>query len=189
MTSTKRDYFDEMYDGDADPWDFESSVYEHRKYALTLASLPHQRYGSVFEPGCSIGVLTEMLAARCDRLLATDLVPAALDRARNRCAALRHVTLEQRAIPDDWPEEMFDLVVLSEIAYYFDSSDLGRVTSRLVRSVNSGGQVIGVHWRGETDYPLTGDEAHEIITARPELERVVHHVETDFVLDAWERRA
>jgi trans-aconitate methyltransferase len=116
MTSTTRDYFDGMYEGSADPWGFETSAYEHRKYAVTVASLPRPRYGSVFEPGCSIGVLTELLAARSDRLLATDLVPAALDRARNRLAALPHVTVEARAIPDEWPEAMFDLVVLSEIA-------------------------------------------------------------------------
>jgi hypothetical protein len=130
-----------------------------------------------------------MLAARCDRLLATDVVPAALDRARKRLAALHHVTLEQRAIPEDWPEALFDLIVLSEIAYYFDASDLARVMALVVRSTGTGAQVLGVHWRGTTDYPLSGDRAHEIIAAAPGLEQVVHHVETDFVLDVWERRA
>ena len=189
MTSTRRRYFDEMYQGDSDPWDFESSAYEQRKYAVTLASLPDRHYGSVFEPGCSIGVLTEMLATRCDRLLATDVVPAALDRARSRLAGLRHVTLEQRAIPEDWPEAMFDLIILSEIAYYFDASDLARILALVLKSTGMGGQVIGVHWRGITDYPLSGDRAHEIIAATPDLVPVVHHVESDFVLDVWERGA
>jgi hypothetical protein len=189
MTSTKREYFDEMYEGDGDPWDFESSAYEQRKYALTMASLPRSRYGSVFEPGCSIGVLTAMLAARCDRLLATDIVPVALDQARHRLTAQPHVALEQRAIPEDWPEAMFDLVVLSEIAYYFDASDLAHVVALVTRSTCVGAHVLGVHWRGFTDYPLSGDKAHEVIGASPALEQVVHHVETDFVLDVWERRA
>ena len=189
MTSTGRRYFAEMYESDGDPWDFESSAYEHRKYALTLASLPRPRYGSAFEPGCSIGVLTGMLAARCDHLLATDVVPAALVRARNRLASQRHVTLEQQAIPEDWPEAMFDLIVLSEIAYYFDASDLARVIALVVKSTGTGAQVLGVHWRGATDYPLSGDSVHEIIAATPELAPVVHHVETDFILDVWERRA
>jgi SAM-dependent methyltransferase len=188
MTSTRRAYFDEMYEGDGDPWDFESSAYEQRKYALTMASLPRPRYGSVFEPGCSIGVLTAMLAARCDRLLATDIVPAALDQARNRLTAQPHVAFEQRAIPEDWPEAMFDLVVLSEIAYYFDASDLAHVIALAMRSTRVGAQLLGVHWRGITDYPLSGDKAHEIIGATPALEQVVHHVETDFVLHVWERR-
>jgi SAM-dependent methyltransferase len=189
MTSTNRSYFDEMYEGDTDPWDFESSAYEQRKYALTMASLPRPRYRSVFEPGCSIGVLSEMLAARCDRLLATDIVPAALDRARNRVGDLRHVVVEQRAIPEDWPEELFDLVVLSEIAYYFDASDLAHIITLAMRSTAKGAHVLGVHWRGITDYPLSGDRVHLIITATTGLEQVVHHVEPDFVLDVWERRA
>jgi SAM-dependent methyltransferase len=189
MTSTRRGYFDDMYEGDADPWGFESSAYEQRKYAVTMASLPDRHYGSVFEPGCSIGVLTAMLAMRCDRLLATDVVPAALDRARNRLAALRHVTLERRAIPEDWPEATFDLIVLSEIAYYFDESDLERVIERVLDSTVVGAHVIGVHWRGMTDYPLSGDRAQEIIAASPALAPLVHHVETEFVLDVWERRA
>jgi hypothetical protein len=189
MISTNRSYFDEMYEGDTDPWDFESSTYEQRKYALTMASLPRMRYGSAFEPGCSIGVLTEMLAARCDRLVASDIVTAALTRARQRVDALSHVAVEQRAIPEDWPKETFDLVVLSEIAYYFDSSDLAHIISLVMRSTAMGAHVLGVHWRGITDYPLSGDRVHQIITATTGLEQVVHHVEPDFVLDVWERRA
>jgi hypothetical protein len=46
-----------------------------------------------------------------------------------------------------------------------------------------------VHWRGTTNYPLSGDGAHGIIDAAPGLEQVVHHVEKDFLLDVWERRA
>ena len=62
MSSMKRTYFHELYEGDADPWEFATSGYEQRKYSLTTASLPRAHYTSVFEPGCSIGVLTERLA-------------------------------------------------------------------------------------------------------------------------------
>ena len=57
MTSTNRAYFDEMYRDVEDPWNFETSHYEQRKYAITVASLPRSRYRSAYEPGCSIGVL------------------------------------------------------------------------------------------------------------------------------------
>ena len=65
MTSTDRTYFEQIYDHDPDPWGFESRWYEHRKYALTMAALPEPHYRSAFEPGCSIGVLTDLLAPRC----------------------------------------------------------------------------------------------------------------------------
>lgn len=94
MTSTSRSYFEEMYRDDADPWGFESSPYEQRKYALTVASLPRSRYRSAFEPGCSVGVLSELLAARCDRLLSSDIVPSALQRAKSRLRHKAHVQIQ-----------------------------------------------------------------------------------------------
>jgi SAM-dependent methyltransferase len=189
MTSTDRHYFEQMYGRDPDPWGFASSEYERRKYALTVASLPRPCYRSAFEPGCSIGVLTELLAARCNRLVATDFMPSAIRLAQQRLAHAPHVEVEQRTIPGEWPAGPFDLIVLSEIAYYFDRHDFDLVLSRTVDSTAAGAHVVGVHWRGITDYPLSGDGAHHLIDACRQLDRIVHHVESEFVLDVWERRA
>jgi hypothetical protein len=189
MTSTKREYFEEMYDSGPDPWGFDSSPYERRKYAVTEASLPKPRYRSAYEPGCSIGVLTERLASRCDHLLATDIIPAAVEKAAARCEKLPHVRIELRALLEEWPDQQFDLVVLSEIAYYFDAPDLERIMSLVLQSTQHGAHIIGAHWRGTTDYPLSGDNAHVIIGATRTLHQIVHHVENEFVLDVWERRS
>jgi Nodulation protein S (NodS) len=188
VTSTKRSYFEEMYRGQADPWDFEKSLYEQRKYAVTVASLPRSRYRSAFEPGCSVGVLTEQLAPRCDRLLSSDIIPSALRRAEGRLRSWSNVCFEGRSIPDQWPPGPFDLVVLSEIAYYFDRTDLGAVMDRVIDSTVPRAHIVGVHWLGETDYPLSGELTHRIIAEIPGLVTVVHHREEEFVLDVWERR-
>jgi SAM-dependent methyltransferase len=188
MTSTNRAYFEDIYRDSADPWDFETSAYEQRKYLLTMDSLPRPRYRRAFEPGCSIGVLTELLAQRCDQLVASDMIPAALDAAKCRLRGASHVALENLVIPHDWPTGRFDLVVLSEIAYYFDQDDLETVLLCIVDSTEAGAHVIGVHWRGETDYPLSGDQAHEAIDEVADLARLIHHVEEDFVLGVWERK-
>jgi hypothetical protein len=187
MTSTNRSYFDEMYRADPDPWGFESSDYEKRKYALTMACLPRAHYESAYEPGCSIGVLTEQLSHRCHELIATDIVPEVVERATHRLRTMPHVDVELRAIPEEWPAGCFDLVVLSEIAYYFDASDLEHVISLVVESTEPGAHIIAVHWRGTTDYPLSGDGAHLIIGCTPGLSHLVHHLEQEFVLDVWER--
>jgi hypothetical protein len=187
MTSTKRHYFDDMYDGDSDPWGFESRAYEQRKYALTDACLPRVRYQSAFEPGCSIGVLSEILARRCDDLLATDIIPVAVEKASARLAIHPHVAVEERAIPEDWPSGCFDLVVLSEIAYYFDEPDLREIMSLVFDSTSQEAHVVGVHWRGRTDYPLSGDRAHEIIGSTTGLRPVAHYIEDEFLLHVWER--
>ena len=41
-----------MYAESDDPWGFTSRWYERRKYAITLAMLPHEHYPDAFEPGC-----------------------------------------------------------------------------------------------------------------------------------------
>lgn len=187
MTGTTRQYFDAQYASSPDPWGFESSPYEQRKYGLTMASLPAPRYRSAFEPGCSIGVLSAQLATRCDRLLATDIVPAAVARAARRCRGASHVHCEVRSVPDQWPTGPFDLVVLSEIAYYFDRPTLSQLMDRLLDSTSAGATLVAVHWRGPTDYPLTGDEAHRMLGSSPAFTRRVHHVEDEFVLDVWQR--
>lgn len=110
------------------------------------------------------------------------------DRAETRLRSRPHVWFEERSIPEQWPTGQFDLVVLSEIAYYFDEADLGNVLECVMNSTASGAHVVGVHWRGETDYPLSGDRCHELIAQVPWLVGIVQHREDKFLLDVWERR-
>lgn len=162
MSGDARDpgYFDALYAADADPWRFETSAYEAAKYADTVAALPRPRYASAVEFGCSIGVLTERLAARADTLLGIDVAQAAIDRAAARCAALPHVSFARMRLPDDLPEQRFDLLMLSEVLYYFDAPTLDRLACRLSEIAVDGANLVLVHWLGPTpDYPLTGDTA------------------------------
>lgn len=160
-TSIPPSYFDERYAVDPDPWRFETSDYERAKYDATLGALPKPHYASTFEVGCSIGVLTRQLAQCCDTLIALDVAEAALDRARERCRELNHVAFMCGQVPGDWPDGTFDLIVLSEVIYYLDAGDVTRLARRVRDSLRPGGNVILVHWTGETHYPLTGDEAAE----------------------------
>ena len=118
-------YFDRMYAASADPWQLQERWYEQRKFAITLALLPHPRYRHAFEPGCSVGVLTEQLAGRCDHVTATDIVPAALDATHRRLSQAgrrERVTLLRRSLDEAWPSTDFDLVVLSEVGYYLQTT-------------------------------------------------------------------
>jgi len=189
VTSIPIERFEGQYADDSDPWGFSSRWYEARKYALTLAALPNRRYRRGFEPGCSIGVLTAGLASRCDYLLAADGVDAALDQARVRVADLAHVEVAKRVLPGEWPDGPWDLVVLSEIAYYFDTGDLGRLLDRAAQTAEAGATLVAVHWRGETDYPMTGDAVHEAIGAHRAFEHRSGYCELFFRLDVYERRS
>ena len=173
--SLPQSYFDELYGRDADPWGFETSAYERDKYADTVAALPRPRYGRVLEVGCSIGVLTALLAERADHLLATDVAEAALAVARRRLEGARNVGFSRAAFPDEAPEGPFDLIVLSEVLYYLSAADLRRAADVTLTRLAPGGEVLLVHWLGETpDYPLTGDEAADgfLAAAGPPLTTV-----------------
>ncbi len=159
--SIERAYFDALYAADPDPWQFATSDYERHKYAASLAALPDAIYRSGLEVGCSIGVFTRQLATRCRDLLALDLADAALAQARRDCDA-PHVRFENRSVPDEWPKGEFDLIVLSEVLYYLNIAALSRVAKEVDHCLLKGGVVLLVHYLGETDYPISGDDAATI---------------------------
>ncbi|WP_370328073.1 SAM-dependent methyltransferase [Euzebya sp.] len=163
-------WFVARYDEDPDPWDFATSDYEADKYAATVGVLGDRRYRSAFEAGCAIGVLTTLLAARCEALLAVDAVPAAVAQARERTRDLPHVRIERATLPEGWPAGPFDLVVISEIAYYFDDAGLDDLLDAATRSLEPGGDLVACHWTGETDYPLTAEAVHDRMAAHPALD-------------------
>ena len=154
-------YFEGLYARDPDPWRFRGSVYERDKYAATLDALPRPRFADAFEVGCSIGVLSALLAARCDRLLSVDVAEAALDQARRSCEGLPQVRFGRMRVPDDWAAGAFDLIVLSEVLYYMSDADVRRTARLTSASLRPGGVALLVHWTGPTDYPLSADDAAE----------------------------
>ncbi len=187
--SLEVEYFDALYRDSADPWRLADHWYEQRKRALTVAALPRPRFRSAFEPGCAAGLLTDLLAGRCDRLLAADGCAAAVDLARRGTAGHRHVTVEQLAVPREWPERRtFDLVVLSEIGYYLDHVDLSRLIAATLGALDVDGVLLACHWRHPAPgHPLTGDEVHDAIVAESGLRTAASHLEEDFRLDVLTR--
>ena len=166
----------------------EDRWYEQRKYAISLALLPAGRYGRAFEPGCSIGVLTHLLAQRCGTLLSCDVAAAAVQAAARRTRDLPQVLLEQREIPGQWPQGRFDLIVFSEILYYFGDDDLERVLDHAAAALEPDGTLLAVHWRHHVaDYPRSGNDVHRVLAARPGLARLVRHTEPDFLAEIYIR--
>ncbi len=182
-------YFNGLYASDPDPWRFESSEYEAAKYAVTLAALSDARSSSALEVGCSIGVFTQRLAERCDNVVAIDPVRQALETARRRCEKNANVIFEKMAAPEQWPDQSFDLIVLSEVVYYFTRSQIARLTERVERTLQSDGRVLLVHWLGETDYPLSGDDAvTAFLTGVAPIMRLVRQKRTrEYRLDLLQR--
>ena len=159
-------YFDGLYADKPDPWEFATSDYEAAKYDETIAALDSERSARGLEVGCSIGVLTRRLAGLCDRLVATEVSPAALDQARARCADLSNIHFRLVKGADQNFDGACDLIVLSEVVYYWDDDDLDRVAQGIRRTLAPGGRILLVHYILETDYPKSGDDAATALGAR-----------------------
>lgn len=191
--SLHKDYFDDVYTGNADPFRLSDNWYEERKYSLTLAALPRAHYRRALEPGCSIGILTEKLGGRCASLISTDVVGAALDAARERVTATElasRVTFVEWSLTDEWDVvaagESFDLIVLSEVGYYLDEADLRQAATEAVAHLEAGGTLLAVHWRHPVaDYPLSGDDVHAVIGGTDGLIRVGGYVDEDVILEVY----
>jgi cyclopropane fatty-acyl-phospholipid synthase-like methyltransferase len=178
--------FEDQYRAAEDPWGFATSEYEQAKYDATIAALGDRTYPFGLELGASIGVLSERLARRCGRLMTLEPAPTAVVRARRRLEAIPNVDVRLGAAPEDLPEWRFDLVVCSEVLYYFSRDELDGVLDAIETRLPRAGTLLAVHWRGRGTHQLTGDEVHEVLRER--FVRVHGAATADYLLDRFERR-
>lgn len=182
-----REYFEGLYSESGDPWSFETSEYERKKYERTLSVLGGRRFHSALEAGASIGVFTGMLADHCDELLAVDVSEQAVTAARERLSGREHVRVERCTLPEEMPEGPFDLIVASEVLYYFPREEMLGVLYAFERELAPAGTLVAVHWRRETKtYPLQGDEVHGLLVEHTRLEKKETIIEADYRLDLFE---
>jgi len=187
-----REYFEKLYEQSPDPWGFETSPYERKKYERTLNVLKRRQlvYRTALEVGCSIGIFTAMLAPLCDELWAVDVSERAVAAARNRLASFSHVCIERRRLPEEMPEAPFDLIVASEVLYYWPEEVMLVALRRFEEILAPGGVLLAVHWRKETKtYPLQGDEVHELLLEHTRLLSTTKILEPEYRLDLFEDRA
>ncbi len=179
-------YFDAMFTRSEDPWAFKSRWYEARKRAITLACLTAPRYGLAYEPGCANGELSAALASRCDSLIVSDGSATAVSLARARTSALANVEVRLAWVPNEWPEERFDLIVISELGYFLGASALDTLAAKAKASLQPGGSILACHWRrGSDDCEMNGDDVHHRLEQQLAMPKLCHVMEADFRIDVW----
>jgi LmbE family N-acetylglucosaminyl deacetylase len=179
-------HFERLHRQNPDPWSVRTRWYERRKRNLIFASLPYEHYEHAFELGCSNGESTAELAARCTDVLAVDFAPAAVSLATARTASMSNVTVRRMRIPATWPSDRFDLIVISEVAYYLAADQWESTIQLAAASLLPDGVVVLCHWTGTADdFAQSGSDAHERFAERSGLRRLVQHVEVDFVLEVY----
>ncbi|GIF14533.1 class I SAM-dependent methyltransferase [Actinoplanes teichomyceticus] len=186
--SVSLDHFIGLYEAKDDPWDTATKWHDQRKYAVAVASLPRPRYRRCYEPGCSVGLLSVMLAERCDEVLAVDCVDEAVSQARTATAGLANVRVERALLPAELPDGTFDLIVIGDLLYYLSGDDLNRMLDGMVARLEPGGDLLSVHFRDrENPGNYDGFHVHGAMAGHPGLERVVRHEDEWFVLDVFRR--
>ena len=152
-----------MYQQSEDPWNFRNSAYEKKKYQRTIDIIRKIPVQSVLELGCSIGVLTKGIAKHVTYITAVDISQKAIEAAKETTREHEHITFHVQDLKEGFDYGTFDLVLLSEICYYYHKDDLLKLLERCKDSLNSAGYVLLVHWTGFVrDYPLTGKQAHTL---------------------------
>ncbi|GAA1094614.1 bifunctional PIG-L family deacetylase/class I SAM-dependent methyltransferase [Pseudonocardia alni] len=179
-----------LYRDNADPWAVRTSFYERRKRDVLLACLPRERYALAAEPACGLGELTRDLAARCDRVVASDVVDEAVAATTGALGGIPGVEVvaadvdDDRAVPGG-----VDLVVLAEFLYYLPAARVGAVLDRIAGALVPGGDLVLVHWRQwPAEAPADAATVHARVVADDRFDTLVEHTDEQFLLHVVRRR-
>lgn len=181
---------DDLHRREDDPWGVDSTWYERRKRALTIAALPRPAYTRTLEIGCSTGALAADLIERSQHLLALDASRAAVDAATERIGARPGVSVECRDLPAEWPPGEFDLVVVSEVGYFLSPRDLDLLVARVDAALSTDGDLVLCHWRHPVKgWPLDGPDVHDCFRRQFPRPEIATYRERDFELTVFSHAA
>jgi SAM-dependent methyltransferase len=141
------DRFDDLYASRTDPWQMLGAGQQTRfrdAGAMLDSVRAGRRFATAIEVGCAEGTCTrQMLAERCESLLATDVSRVALERARAFCAGLSHVDFARWDILADSPPRTFELtVVMSVLEPFYRRRDLNVAREKMVELTAPGGYLL-----------------------------------------------
>jgi LmbE family N-acetylglucosaminyl deacetylase/SAM-dependent methyltransferase len=182
------DHFELLHSASSDPWSVRTRWYERRKRAITLAVLPRERYRRALDVGCSVGELAAEAAGRCDELLAIDSSAQAVSIAAERLRDSGNASAAQLSVPDEWPEGTFDLILVSELAYYLQPVRWSKAIRLIHSSLSDDGTVVLCHWSGHADdFAQSASAVHALFWASTDLLRTTTHRDSEFLLDVYQR--
>jgi SAM-dependent methyltransferase len=165
-------FFQHFFD-EGDPFGFDVNTVEQLKFRRTLAVCGDGPLGRVLEVGCAVGSFTELLAPRATDVLALDVSPAAVEQVTRRLRDYPNVRGQAMAIPAEFPEGTFDLVVASDVLYYLTVKDVQLCLEKIEAAVAEGGALVAVHYVPRMGSLLDGDETHDILAAHTKLKHVL----------------
>jgi len=141
-------------------WNFGSSEYERVRCARLLTILAGRRYTRALEIGCGAGYFTRLLAGIADQIVAFDIAPAAIARARTLGTDLRQVEFRvANAMDYEWRADgPWDLVVCSDTICYlgwlYTFFEVAWFAAELFAATHSGGRLLLANTMDEVEDKL-----------------------------------
>lgn len=154
-----QEFFENLW-RQGDPWELETSEYDQTKYARELTMIGGRRYSRVLEVGCGAGQFTRGLSSIADHILALDIAPSAIEKAREAGIANRAAEFRVANIMDGVPrkEGPWDLIVMSETVYClgwaYSFFQLGWLAAELFTATSPGGRFLMTNTNGSLTGPL-----------------------------------
>ncbi|WIW50149.1 SAM-dependent methyltransferase (plasmid) [Bradyrhizobium sp. 62B] len=126
-----------------DPWRLNANPFEQERHAhLLRLCLAEGAVGNALEVGCAAGVFTAKLAPHCQQLVAIDVLPRAITRARER-AQWPHIAWHISDVRDLDATKSFDLIVVAEVLYYLEhTGQMGDAIEKLTRMLAPSGRLV-----------------------------------------------
>jgi SAM-dependent methyltransferase len=151
-----REFFQELWMR-GDHWDFESSEYEKTRLAHLFKMLDGRRYPRVLEIGCGSGHFTRLLARIADQIVALDIAPAAIERARSLAIGPAAIDFRVANIMEYKPgaDGPWDLVVMTETICYlgwlYPFFDVAWLAAEIFTATRAGGWLLLANTLGEVN--------------------------------------
>ncbi len=144
-------YFNWRYRG-ADPYEVTTHADERDKYKKIVEALGvKEKFENILEIGCGEGHLTQMIAHKGDRVLAVDISDFAINRAKKNVAGFEHVEAKRIDIITADMGETFDLLLCSEVLFYFEPEQLSGVVEKIKGLIRPGGYAALIHTLVKSD--------------------------------------
>lgn len=180
------EYFEQLYQHNDDPWSYANRWYEQRKRNICLSLLTQPHYQNALELGCSNGIFSQQLAERCQALHCVDANARAVELAKKRLASHAHVKVLQHVLPHEFPQHQYDLIVISEIAYYLTQAELLKLIALSEQYLSEQGSLLICHWRYDIDgFELNGEMVHQHFKQHLPLPHYLTVNDPDFLVDLW----
>jgi hypothetical protein len=109
-----------------------------------------------------------------------------VEQTRLRCADQPNVEVICADLRKFIPDAPLDLIVFSEIGYFFSTEELSQMAGELTACLVPDGEFLAAHWLGDSpNHVLHGDRVHEILAQHLALCPLRSERHAGFRLDSW----